>query len=602
MHVLWTYRKITLTFCPVRKKWQAVRMYSSILSSNNVPFSATVNLLSLRHSLLTLACSSISSLGIDNLVSWKTEKRNVLKSKHISQNPKGSSTHSYSKLSSASHCFECLDPSYRHYKINCISRAFATSQKCFKKRLKTSKERDNHEIFDDVDDTDIKDIVDDEVEKSLPSVQLQDYILPEGGQQVFVIQPVFSGREKAPVNELTESCELVETLDKWTVVEKAMYPVQRGDKSQLFSIGVMEKVTKHLQSCQDASAVFVSLSRLTGTQIATLQDIWQLPVYDRYTIVLQIFKMNAVSNAAKLQVALAEIPYLRTQVWALSPGYYDQQKGGTSYIGGSGEKQIELSRRFLHEKELKIKRELAKLSSRRAVIRSKRKKNKIPVVAVVGYTNAGKTSIIKSLTHSERLQPEDQLFATLDVTAHVGWIMQRMCVVFVDTVGFIANIPSGLIESFKATLEDAKEADLLVHVLDASSPNLESQRSVVMETLTSLHLPQRLIDNMIEVHNKCDKVPSSLLSPLPPQAVYVSATTGTGQIALQELMEKKITETTGRMVKHFKIPMGDWQLSWLYKKSTVMSVKASEDGEHLLVDVIISQAAYGLFKKIHHTS
>lgn len=166
---------------------------------------------------------------------------------------------------------------------------------------------------------------------------------------------------------------------------------------------------------------------------------------DRYSIVIQILRLHATSAEAKLQVALAEIPYIWNQMKDLNPSMSRKQ----------GYSLNDTQRELLNKREKKIKQEIENIRNHRKLLRSKRKKENYPIIAVVGYTNAGKTSLIKALTDEQTIQPRDQLFATLDVTAHAGILPCKLEIIYMDTVGFMSDIPTGLIECFIATLEDA---------------------------------------------------------------------------------------------------------------------------------------------------
>lgn len=199
------------------------------------------------------------------------------------------------------------------------------------------------------------------------------------------------------------------------------------------------------------TSVFINLSTLKLIQLEELERQFCKPIFDRYNIVMQIFRLHAISKHAKLQVALAEIPFLRSRL----------TKQDTDFIGSSA---IDTRNLLLQSREKKINEEIIKLRAQRELLRHKRRKANIPVIAVVGYTNVGKTSIIKTLTDDKMLQPKDQLFATLDVTIYAGLLPSTLKVLYVDTVGFLADIPTGLIECFHATLEDAVLAVMLLMI------------------------------------------------------------------------------------------------------------------------------------------
>lgn len=257
---------------------------------------------------------------------------------------------------------------------------------------------------------------------------------------------------------------------------------------------------------------------------------------------------------------------------------------------------MQVQQRLLREKEAKIRKALDRLRKKRQLLRQQRTRREFPVVSVVGYTNCGKTMLIKALTGDAAIRPRDQLFATLDVTAHAGALPSRMTVLYVDTIGFLSQLPHGLIESFSATLEDVAHSDLIVHVRDVSHPEVELQKRSVLSTLHSLQLPAPLLDSMVEVHNKVDLVPG--YSPTEPNAVPVSALLGHGLQELKAELDAAVLKATGRQILTLRVRLAGAQLSWLYKEATVQDVDVIPEDGAADVTVIISDSAYGKFRKL----
>lgn len=233
---------------------------------------------------------------------------------------------------------------------------------------------------------------------------------------------------------------LIKTLPGWTVCKEIIVPLESFDKKAVFGTGAITNLKEQARRYCNATAVFVNLSRLRNVQICELENIFQLTILDRYKVVMHILREHATSTHAKLQVSLAEIPYLRSRL---------------KYLDIGPSQNWEMKNKMLEERERKIKNSIKKLRSQRVLLRKKRNNLDIPIVALVGYTNAGKTSLIKSLTGAQSLKPKNQLFATLDVTMHEGLLPSKLKVLYVDTVGFISNVPTELIECFNATIEDA---------------------------------------------------------------------------------------------------------------------------------------------------
>lgn len=257
---------------------------------------------------------------------------------------------------------------------------------------------------------------------------------------------------------------------------------------------------------------------------------------------------------------------------------------------------MQVQQRLLKEKEMKIRKALERLRQKRRLLGTRRRRQEFLVIAVVGYTNCGKTTLIKALTGDDAVQPRDQLFATLDVTAHAGWLPSRMAVIYMDTIGFLSQLPHSLIESFSATLEDVAHSDLIVHVRDVTHPETELQKASVLSSLRGLRLPAPLLDSMLEVHNKTDLVPG--YSPVEPQAVAVSALRGHGLPELKARLEDAVLRATGRQVLTLRVRLAGAQLSWLHQEATVQAVDVIPEAGVADVTVVISKSAYGKFRKL----
>ncbi|KRT79865.1 50S ribosome-binding GTPase [Oryctes borbonicus] len=330
------------------------------------------------------------------------------------------------------------------------------------------------------------------------------------------------------------------------------------------------------------------MGTLRNIQLEELEKHFGKAIFDRYNIVMQIFRLHATSKHAKLQVALAEIPFLQSRL----------KKHDTDLVVSAATDTRHL---LLQTREKKIKEEIKKLKSQRELLRCKRMKANFPVVAVVGYTNVGKTSLIKALTGDKTLVPRDQLFATLDVTIHAGILPSTLKVLYVDTVGFLYDIPTGLIECFNATLEDAILADVVLHVEDLSSKNFTHQRIHVLNTLESLSSKMGVPEiqkKLILVGNKYDIGDKSNKSTL-----EVSSRTERGIDLLKYKLEETILKVTNRHLLNISLPVGGDEVRWLYKNATVVKMKEdTENTENNIVSIIISEAKLNQFKRIFVTS
>ncbi|CAL1283514.1 unnamed protein product [Larinioides sclopetarius] len=440
-----------------------------------------------------------------------------------------------------------------------------------------------------LDDSDFKSI-----SKSL-------YQHPGSGHNVLIVQPRLKhghNSEKKLKSELKleEASSLIKTLRDWTVVQKLVMPVNDLYSKHIFGKGNLEKLKMIIQSNPSITAVFIGIDILKAVQNAELQEYFQVQVFDRYQIILQIFHNHAHTNEAKLQLALAEIPYLRVKLSSFAHTFDSSLFPDIGRVGGDGETFMEVRRRILNERELKLKKQLEKIKAQREFLRRSETRNSIPVIAVVGYTNCGKTTLIKSLTNDSRLQPEDKLFATLDVTLHPGFLPSTQKVLFIDTVGFISDVPTALIQSFRSTLEEINIADLVIHIRDISHPNTTVQKETVLKTLQELNLPKKLLESIVEVRNKIDLLPDNKPSE-DTDAVDISATEGTGLPTLLEIVEQKLFENTGHEVTLIRVPNGGTEYSWLLREAAIRDAIADpKDANFLILEIVISSGNLAKFK------
>ncbi|GAV03432.1 hypothetical protein RvY_13855 [Ramazzottius varieornatus] len=425
--------------------------------------------------------------------------------------------------------------------------------------------------------------------------------IPGTSQQLFLIQPrIKIGPNRnyltTPQLQLEENKTLVETLG-WKIVDHIILPVSSYDSTHVFGRGNFEKLQEAVRSCRtSASAIFFGSNTLKKKQLAFYRETFGMPVFDRYRIVLEIFRAHAKTKEAKLQVALAELPYFRALL-----GGIGEVPGSSIQMAGSGSGQTrDLQRQIMRDREGKLRTALDKIRSNRAVLRRGRKKNEINSVAVVGYTNCGKTSLIKALTGDVTMKPENKLFATLDVTSHGGRLPNSVSVLYVDTIGFISDIPTSLIASFAAVLEEIGEADVLVHVRDVSHPDTKSQKETVLKQLRELALPEKLLNSMIEVCNKVDMLPEIEKSPekvsAADNAIFTSATANTGLYSLRERIEAVLLGNTGLTEKQIRVPQGGAELSWLYREAHVHFLEADvTDSQFLVAHVTISPSSFARY-------
>ncbi|XP_070607010.1 putative GTP-binding protein 6 [Erythrolamprus reginae] len=452
---------------------------------------------------------------------------------------------------------------------------------------------------EDDDDDDLDDIEDLDVEDQLLEDWRLPFVMPES-QRVFIVHPAVKwGPDKPKLTtaelQLAEAVTLINTLQNWTVIDKIILPIQIPDKKFIFHKGNFQLLTGKIKGLPLLSSVFVNVEMLSPVTKKELEKAWGVKVFDRYTIVLHIFRCNAQTKEAKLQISLAELPLLRTNV-RNEVAQLDQQRGGSRYIMGSGETFMEIQLRLLKEKEVKIRKALRKLKKNRGLLRKQRKKSEFPIISVMGYTNCGKTTLIKALTGDAKLQPRDQLFATLDITAHAGYLPSRLTVLYVDTIGFLSQLPHNLVESFSATLEDVACSDLIVHVRDVSHPETNLQKNTVLSVLKNLNISNNLLESIIEVHNKVDLV--DRYQPKEQNAIVTSALLGHGLKELKEEIEARVLKGTGKKIMTIKINLSGPQLSWLYKEAVVQEVDVAPEDNTAKVKVIISDSALWKCKRL----
>ena len=273
---------------------------------------------------------------------------------------------------------------------------------------------------------------------------------------------------------------------------------------------------------------------LTPVQLGNMEDALETKVMDRTLIILDIFAARASTNEGKIQVELAQLKYRQSRLVGLGKSL--SRLGGGIGTRGPGEKKLEMDRRLIRDRIAQLNRELKDVKRHREVTREQRSRNKVPVVAIVGYTNAGKSTLLNTLTGAGVLE-EDKLFATLDPTTRNLKLPSKQEVLITDTVGFIRKLPHHLIEAFRSTLEEAKYADIILHVVDASNPQMDEQMYIVYETLTNLDVKDKPI---LTAFNKQDKVEGELILRdfRADHILRISAKHGQGLDKLQDTIEE----------------------------------------------------------------
>ena len=383
--------------------------------------------------------------------------------------------------------------------------------------------------------------------------------------------PVLKRAENADEETMEELSALVETAGGETV---GIVLQNRATPDPRTFIGE-GKVAEVQLYCENVGATMVIFDNdLSPSQQRVLTELLGIQVLDRCGLILDIFAQRAKTKEGRLQVELAQYKYLLprlTGMWT----HLERQAGtsGKGPIGskGPGETQLETDRRLIHKKIDKLRADLEDVRRVRSTQRQQRRKNEIPVVAIVGYTNAGKSTLLNQLTGAG-IPANNRLFDTLDTTSRLLTVSDTMDVVISDTVGFIRKLPHQLVEAFKATLEELEYADLLLHVIDVSNPEWQIQAQVVENLILELgagELPR------IDVFNKADCLPAGEILPHGQDICLISARTGEGIPQLLELIDKRLDKGTRRVTLHLPYDKGGL-LDMLYREAKVESVEYGE--------------------------
>ncbi len=427
------------------------------------------------------------------------------------------------------------------------------------------------------------------------------------GENCYIVQPILpqqrvqgkSAGENLAVGLRAPDARLEEAISLSAAINLEVFGgeivnLRRIDAGVLFGKGTIERVADLVEQ-EEINLVIVNHG-LSPVQQRNLEKAWRCKVIDRSALILEIFGERAQTKEGKIQVELAALNYQRSRL-VRSWTHLERQRGGAGFMGGPGEAQIELDRRIIDDKINRLKKQLVDVKKNRDLQRESREKIPYPIVALVGYTNAGKSTLFNNITGAE-VFAEDLLFATLDPTMREVKLPNDRRIILSDTVGFISELPTHLIAAFRATLEQVLYADVILHVRDISAVDTAQQRDDVITVLKDLGVAYDDNEKIVEVLNKIDVMPDDEKpqTNIDNRRVAVSALTNQGVDDLLQLVQDILAKE--HQVYNFSLsPAAGEAQSWLYSHGHVLTYEINNDNHQIELSVNLSDKDFGRFKQ-----